>query len=169
MDTAIGHQHRSWSCCRGRHSQARGGLRPGGRAWGGAGVGLASSWLRGDRADELGHGAGKLGRRGGGVGELRRVGKLGPGRAPAAARGQTNSGGSPRRDELQRRPAGVAGGDAWWRCSRKETLPNEVLTRQCPCLGLSIHGERVGADGFDDFWQKQDTHENLPRFSPPRG
>jgi hypothetical protein len=31
---------------------------------------------------------------------------------------------------------------------------DEVLTRQCPCLGLSIHGEKVGASGFDDFRQK---------------
>jgi hypothetical protein len=28
---------------------------------------------------------------------------------------------------------------------------DEVLTRQCPYLGHSIHGESVGAGGFDGF------------------
>jgi hypothetical protein len=27
----------------------------------------------------------------------------------------------------------------------------------------------MGAGGFDDFRQKHDAHENLPRFSPPEG
>jgi hypothetical protein len=31
---------------------------------------------------------------------------------------------------------------------------DEVLTRQCPYLELSIYGESVGVDGFDGFRQK---------------
>jgi hypothetical protein len=46
---------------------------------------------------------------------------------------------------------------------------DEVLTWKCPCLGLSIYGEHVGAGGFDGFRQKQDAHENLPRFGPREG
>jgi hypothetical protein len=45
---------------------------------------------------------------------------------------------------------------------------DEVLTRQCLCLGLLIHGESVGLSGFDDFRQNQEAHESLPRFGPRR-
>jgi hypothetical protein len=55
-------------------------------------------------------------------------------------------------------PVGIAGTDA-----------DEVLPRQCPCLGLLIHGESVGAGGFNSFRQKQDAHESLPRLGPPEG
>jgi hypothetical protein len=59
-------------------------------------VGPASSWLRGDRADELGRGVGELGQRGGGVGEL----------GARRARGGASSGGwaSSGLGELQRWP-----------------------------------------------------------------
>jgi hypothetical protein len=33
---------------------------------------------------------------------------------------------------------------------------DEVLTWQCPCLGLSIYGESMGAGGFDGFRPKQE-------------
>jgi hypothetical protein len=51
------------------------------------------------------------------------VGKFEAERAPAAARGKARFGGGPRRGELRRRPAGMAGGEAWWHYSRKEALP----------------------------------------------
>jgi hypothetical protein len=50
---------------------------------------------------------------------------------------------------------------------RKRKPGDEVQPRQCPCLGLSIHGERVGVSGFDGFRQKHDAHENLPRYCLP--
>jgi hypothetical protein len=50
---------------------------------------------------------------------------------------------------------------------RVKRLCDDVLTRQCPCLGLSIHGESMGAGGFDGFRQKHDAHESLPTFGPP--
>jgi hypothetical protein len=34
--------------------------------------------------------------------------------------------------------------------------------------GFSIHGAYVSAGEFDGFRQKQDAHENLPRFAPRR-
>jgi hypothetical protein len=38
------------------------------------------------------------------------------------------------------------------RPSFPRTAPiDEVLTRQCPCLGLSIHGAYVELGGFDGF------------------
>jgi hypothetical protein len=43
---------------------------------------------------------------------------------------------------------------------------DEVLTWQWPCLGLSIHGESVGAGGFDGFRQKQDYAGIYPGSSP---
>jgi hypothetical protein len=46
---------------------------------------------------------------------------------------------------------------------------DKVYPRQCPCLGISIHGAYVGAGGFDGFKQKQDARESLPRFGPPEG
>jgi hypothetical protein len=53
--------------------------------------------------------------------------------------------------------------------SFQKKIVDVVLTQQCPYLGLSIHGERVGASGFDGFRQKHDAHENLPRFGLPEG
>jgi hypothetical protein len=51
--------------------------------------------------------------------------------------------------------------------SSSEWLCDEVLTRQCPCLGISIHGESVGTSGFDGFRQKQEYAGIYPG-SPPR-
>jgi hypothetical protein len=45
---------------------------------------------------------------------------------------------------------------------------DEVLTWQCSCLGLSIHGESVGADGFDGFRQKQEYAGIYPGSGPRR-
>jgi hypothetical protein len=47
-------------------------------------------------------------------------------------------------------------------------LVDEVLLGNAHVEGLSIHGESVGAGGFDSFRQKQDVHESLPRFAPQR-
>jgi hypothetical protein len=44
-----------------------------------------------------------------------------------------------------------------------------VLTRQCPCLGLSIHGESVGAWRIRRLQTETGVHMNLPRFGPPQG
>jgi hypothetical protein len=49
------------------------------------------------------------------------------------------------------------------------TDADEVLTRQCPCLGLSIHGAYVGAWRIRRFQTETEVHTNLPRFSPPEG
>jgi hypothetical protein len=49
------------------------------------------------------------------------------------------------------------------------TLSDEVLTRQCPCLGLSIHGESVGAWRIRRLQTETGVHTNLPRFGPPEG
>jgi hypothetical protein len=46
-------------------------------------------------------------------------------------------------------------------------LIDEVLTWQCPCLGILIHGERVGTRGFDGFRQKHEYAIIYPG-SPPR-
>jgi hypothetical protein len=42
---------------------------------------------------------------------------------------------------------------------------DEVLTWQCPCLGLSIHGESVGAWRIRRLQTETGVHTNLPRFS----
>jgi hypothetical protein len=49
------------------------------------------------------------------------------------------------------------------------TLSDEVLTRQCPCLGLSIHGVYVGAWRIRRLQTEIGVHRNLPRFGPPEG
>jgi hypothetical protein len=46
---------------------------------------------------------------------------------------------------------------------------DEVLTRQCPCLGLSIHGASMGAWRIRRLQTKTGVHTNLPRFGPPEG
>jgi hypothetical protein len=46
---------------------------------------------------------------------------------------------------------------------------DEVLTRQCPCLGLSIHGAYVGAWRIRRLQTETGVHMNLPRFDPPGG
>jgi hypothetical protein len=46
---------------------------------------------------------------------------------------------------------------------------DEVLTRQCPCLGLSIHGAYVGAWRIRRLQTETGVHTNLPRFGPPEG
>jgi hypothetical protein len=43
----------------------------------------------------------------------------------------------------------------------------EVYPRQCPCLGLSNHGESMDAGGFDGFRHKQE-HTGVYPGSPPR-
>jgi hypothetical protein len=43
---------------------------------------------------------------------------------------------------------------------------DEVLPRQCPCLGLSIHGESMGVGGFDGFRQKQEYARVYPGSAP---
>jgi hypothetical protein len=48
-----------------------------------------------------------------------------------------------------------------------DTEIDEVLTRQCPCLGLSIHGAYVGAWRIRRLQIETGGHTNLPRFSPP--
>jgi hypothetical protein len=56
--------------------------------------------------------------------------------------------------------------------SRDRTLAtptDEVLTRQCPCLGLSIHGESMGAWRIRQLQTEMGVHTNLPRFGPPKG
>jgi hypothetical protein len=52
--------------------------------------------------------------------------------------------------------------------SSSEWLCDEVLTRQCPCLGLSIHGESMGTSGFDGFRQKQEYAGIYPGLAPRR-
>jgi hypothetical protein len=46
---------------------------------------------------------------------------------------------------------------------------DEVLTRQCPCLGLSIHGAYAGAWRIRRLQTETGVHTNLPRFGPPEG
>jgi hypothetical protein len=46
---------------------------------------------------------------------------------------------------------------------------DEVLTRQCPCLGLSIHGAYVGAWRIQQLQTETGVHMNLPRFGPLEG
>jgi hypothetical protein len=46
---------------------------------------------------------------------------------------------------------------------------DEVLTRQCPCLGLSIHGAYVGAWRIRQLQTETWVYTNLPRFAPPEG
>jgi hypothetical protein len=48
-------------------------------------------------------------------------------------------------------------------------VSDEVPTRQCPCLGLSIHGESVGAWRIRWLQTETGVHTNLPRFGPPEG
>jgi hypothetical protein len=56
----------------------------------------------------------------------------------------------------------------------QRTLPsrsapiNEVYPRQCPCLGLLIHGESMCAGGFDGFRQKHE-HMGFTQVRPPKG
>jgi hypothetical protein len=50
----------------------------------------------------------------------------------------------------------------------KGFVGDEVLTRQCPCLGFSIHGESVSASGFDGFRQKQEHTGIYPGSAPQR-
>jgi hypothetical protein len=49
------------------------------------------------------------------------------------------------------------------------TRDDEVLTRQCPCLGLSIHGERVGAWRIRRLQTETWVHTNLSRFGSLEG
>jgi hypothetical protein len=46
---------------------------------------------------------------------------------------------------------------------------DEVLTRQCPCLGLSIHGAYVGAWQIRRLQTEIGVHTNLPGFGPLEG
>jgi hypothetical protein len=46
---------------------------------------------------------------------------------------------------------------------------DEVLTQQCPCLRLLIHGESVGAWWIQQLQTKIGAHRNLPRLGPPEG
>jgi hypothetical protein len=46
------------------------------------------------------------------------------------------------------------------------SLIDEVPPRQCPCLGLSIHGESVGAWRIRRLQTETWVHEILPRFGP---
>jgi hypothetical protein len=46
---------------------------------------------------------------------------------------------------------------------------DKVLTRQCPCLALSIHGAYVGAWRIRRLQTETGVHTNLPRFNPPEG
>jgi hypothetical protein len=46
---------------------------------------------------------------------------------------------------------------------------DEVLTRQCLCLGLSIHGAYVGAWRIRRLQTETGVRTNLPRFGPPEG
>jgi hypothetical protein len=49
-----------------------------------------------------------------------------------------------------------------------DTLPNEVLPRQCPCLGLLNHGAYVGAWRIRRLQTETGIHRNSPSFSPRR-
>jgi hypothetical protein len=49
------------------------------------------------------------------------------------------------------------------------TLVDEVLTRQCPCLRLLIHGAYVGAWRIRRLQTETGVHTNLPRFGPSEG
>jgi hypothetical protein len=46
---------------------------------------------------------------------------------------------------------------------------DEVSPRQCPCLGLLIHGACVGAWRIRRLQTETEVHTNLPRFGPPEG
>jgi hypothetical protein len=48
-------------------------------------------------------------------------------------------------------------------------IADEVLTQQCPCLGLSIHRAYVGAWQIRRLQTEIGVHTNLPRFVPPEG
>jgi hypothetical protein len=53
--------------------------------------------------------------------------------------------------------------------SHEPLIHDEVLTGQCPCLGLSIHGEYVGAWRIQRLQTETGVHMKLPRFGPPEG
>jgi hypothetical protein len=53
--------------------------------------------------------------------------------------------------------------------SKKYSVGDEVLTRQCPYLGLSIRGESVDAWRIRRLQMEIGVHRNLPGFGPPEG